>query len=150
VLVTFGDMPLFRREMMRSMCLHHEQTGAACTLMTAENPELTFWARIVRDEKGKFSAIVEAKDCTEEQKQIKELFSGVLVFDSKALFDILPQVGTNNAQGEYYLTEVPELMAKQGLKVETFMTDDGDDLRGVNTKEDLLICEQVMRKRGMA
>lgn len=149
VLVTFGDMPLFRREMMDAMCRHHEATGAACTLMTAENPELTFWARVVRDENNNFAGIVEAKDCTDEQKQIKELFSGVLAFDSKELFRILPEVGTHNAQGEYYLTEVPELMARKGMKVECFMTDDGDDLRGVNTKQDLLICEEVMRKRGM-
>lgn len=150
VLVTFGDMPLFRREMMDAMCRHHEATGAACTLMTAENPELTFWARIVRDEEGKFASIVEAKDCSDEQKQIKELFSGVLAFDSKELFRILPEVGTNNVQGEYYLTEVPEIMARKGMKIETFMTDDGDDLRGVNTREDLAICEEIMRKRGMA
>lgn len=150
VLVTFGDMPLFRREMMDAMCRHHEATGAACTLMTAENPELTFWARIVRDEEGKFASIVEAKDCSDEQKQIKELFSGVLAFDSKELFRILPEVGTNNVQGEYYLTEVPEIMARKGMKIETFMTDDGDDLRGVNTREDLVICEEIMRKRGMA
>lgn len=149
VLVTFGDMPLFRREMMRAMCEHHEASGAACTLMTAENPELTYWARTVRDAEGKFARIVEAKDCTPEQAKITELFSGVLAFDSKALFDILPEVGTHNAQGEYYLTEVPELMARKGMKIETFMTDDGDDLRGVNTHEDLLICEAVMRKRGM-
>ena len=149
VLVTFGDMPLFRREMMRAMCEYHEAQGAACTLMTAENPDLTFWARVVRDGNGNFASIVEAKDCTDTQKQIKELFSGVLAFDSKELFRILPEVGTHNVQGEYYLTEVPELMARKGMKVECFMTDDGDDLRGVNTKEDLLICEEVMRKRGM-
>ena len=117
--------------------------------MTAENPDLTFWARVVRDENGNFASIVEAKDCTDAQKQIKELFSGVLAFDSKELFRILPEVGTHNVQGEYYLTEVPELMTRKGMKVECFMTDDGDDLRGVNTKEDLLICEEVMRKRGM-
>ena len=150
VLVTFGDMPLFRREMMRAMCEHHEATGAACTLMTAENPELTFWARIVRDGEGKFAAIVEAKDCKPEQTQIRELFSGVLAFDSKELFRILPEVGTGNAQGEYYLTDVPAIMARKGMKIETFMTDDGDDLRGVNTHEDLIICEEVMRRRGMA
>ena len=150
VLVTFGDMPLFRRDMMRAMCAYHEARGAACTLMTAENPELTHWARIVRDENGCFARIVEGKDCSPEEEKIKELFSGVLVFDSKALFQMLPEVKTKNQQGEYYLPEVPELMVKKGLKVETFMTDDGDDLRGVNTPEDLLICEDVMRRRGMA
>ena len=149
VLVTFGDMPLFRREVMRAMCAYHEAKRAACTLMTAENPDLVYWARIVRDANGRFRRIVEAKDCTPEEARIRELFSGVLVFDSQALFETLPRVDRNNLQGEYYLTEVPELMARQGLTVETFPTDDGDDLRGVNTAEDLAICEQVLRKRGM-
>ena len=149
VLVTFGDMPLFRREVMKAMCEYHEAQGAACTLLTAENPDLTLWARIVRDENGRFSKIVEGKDCTPEQAQIRELFSGVLAFDSRALFALLPELGTNNVQGEYYLTEVPELMVQKGMRVETFMDDDGEDLRGVNTAEDLLICEAVMRKRNM-
>ncbi len=148
VLVTFGDMPLFRREAMQALCRHHEKTGAACTLLTAENPDLTLWARIVRDGNGRFTRIVEGKDCTPEQAQIKELFSGVLVFDSRALFQTLPEVGRNNVQGEYYLTEVPELMVQKGLRVETFPDDDGDDLRGVNTLEDLEICERVMLRRG--
>ena len=147
VLVTFGDMPLFRRSELEKMCLQHEENGAACTLMTAENPELEMWARVVRDEQGKFSAIVEGKDCTAEQEQIKELFSGVMVFDSKSLFEILPKVGCANVQKEYYLTEVPELMVKHGMKVETYFTNDGDDLRGINTPEDLEDCERILLKR---
>lgn len=147
VLVTFGDMPLFRKNEMEKMCLQHEENGADCTLMTAENPELTMWARVVRDQQGKFSAIVEGKDCTPEQEKIKELFSGVMVFSSKALFKVLPMVGCANAQKEYYLTEVPELMVKNGMKVETYFTDDGDDLRGINTPEDLEVCESILMKR---
>ncbi len=147
VLVTFGDMPLFRREEMEKMCRQHEESGADCTLMTAENPDLTLWARIVRDASGKFSAIVEGKDCTEEQAKITELFSGVMVFNSRSLFDILPQVGCANAQKEYYLTEVPELMVQQGLKVDTYFTKDGDDLRGINTPEDLEVCERILQQR---
>ena len=147
VLVTFGDMPLFRREEMEKMCAQHVDNGADCTLMTAENPELTMWARVTRDEKGAFAAIVEGKDCTPEQAQIKELFSGVMVFNSRSLFEILHQVGCANAQKEYYLTEVPELMVKQGLKVETYFTKDGDDLRGINTPEDLEACERILQQR---
>lgn len=147
VLVTFGDMPLFRREEMEAMCRQHKESGAACTLMTAENPELQMWARVTRDEKGNFAAIVEGKDCTEEQAKIKELFSGVMVFDSKSLFEILPQVGCANAQGEYYLTEVPELMVKKGLKVDTYFNKDGDDLRGINTPEDLEACQRILQQR---
>lgn len=147
VLVTFGDMPLFHREEMEKMCAQHDKNGAHCTMMTAENPDLKLWARILRDENGRFKAIVEGKDCTLEQAQIKELFSGVMVFDSKALFDILPEVGCANVQKEYYLTEVPELMVKKGLKVETYFNADGDDLRGINTPEDLEACERILKTR---
>lgn len=147
VLVTFGDMPLFHREEMQKMCRQHMESGADCTLMTAENPELTMWARIVRNEQGAFEAIVEGKDCTPEQAQIRELFSGVLVFNSKSLFQVLPQIGCANVQNEYYLTEVPELMVRQGMKVETYFNKSGDDLRGINTPEDLQACERILKVR---
>ncbi len=147
VLVTFGDMPLFRREEMREMMRIHEKNGADCTLMTAENPDLTLWARIVRDENGRFAGIVEGKDCTPEQAKIPELEAGVLAFRSEALFELLPQLGTNNIQHEYYLTEIPEMMARRGMTVETFQTDDPDDPRGVNTPDDVPICEAILKKR---
>ncbi len=147
VLVVFGDMPLFRKEIMEDMCRLHAEHNAACTLMTAENDDLKLWARVIRDENGNFSRIVEGKDCTPEQAKIKELFSGVMVFNSRTLFDILPQLSCENAQNEYYITEIPELMVKNGLKVETYFTPDGDDLRGINTPEDLEMCEFIMDKR---
>ena len=147
VLITFGDMPLFRQEEMLKMCMQHQENGADCTLMTAQNPELKLWARIVRDSDGNFEAIVEGKDCTEEQAKIKELFSGVMVFNSKSLFSVLPQMGCNNVQNEYYVTEVPELMRKQGMKVQTYFTADGNDLRGINTPEDLEACEIILKQR---
>jgi len=147
VLITFGDMPLFRREELEAMCRQHDENGADCTMMTAQNPNLTMWARVVRDEDGKFSRIVEGKDCNAEEAQIKELFSGVMVFRSKALFDVLPLMGCANAQKEYYVTEVPELMVKKQMKVETYFTKDGDDLRGINSPEDLEICESILKKR---
>ena len=147
VLVTFGDMPLFRKEEMEAMCRFHEESGADCTLMTAENPSLKLWARVVRDEEGRFSRIVEGKDCTPEQATIKELFSGVMVFNSRSLFGILPELGCANVQNEYYVTEVPELMVKRGMKVETYFTKDGDDLRGINTPEDLEVCERILESR---
>ena len=147
VIVTFGDMPLFRRDEMYAMCRQHEENGADCTLMTAENPNLKLWARVLRDSEGKFAGIVEGKDCTPEQAMIKELFSGVIVFNSRSLFDILPEMGCSNVQHEYYITEVPEIMVKKGMKVETYFTKDGDDLRGINTPEDLEVCEKILKSR---
>ena len=147
VLVTFGDMPLFHRDEMLDMCRRHALKGMDCTMMTAENPELKMWARVTRDEKGVFQAIVEGKDCTPEQAQIKELFSGVMVFKSRTLFEMLPLVGQNNVQHEYYLTEVPELMVRHGMKVDTYPIKDGNDLRGVNSPEDMDICARILRQR---
>ncbi len=147
VLIAFGDMPLFRREEMEAMCRMHIESDADCTLMTAENPSLKLWARVIRDEAGRFVRIVEGKDCTPEQAKIKELFSGVMVFKSRSLFRMLPEMGCNNVQNEYYVTEVPELMAQRGMKVETYFTKDGDDLRGINTPEDLEICERILEER---
>jgi bifunctional N-acetylglucosamine-1-phosphate-uridyltransferase/glucosamine-1-phosphate-acetyltransferase GlmU-like protein len=149
VLIAFGDMPLFRREELERMCTQHEEAGADCTLMTAKNPDLKLWARVLRDEKGHFAGIVEGKDCTPEQAQIEELFSGVMVFNSKSLFEILPLVGCANVQKEYYVTEVPELMVKNKMKVLTYFTPDGNDLRGINTPEDLEMCERVLAQRSV-
>ncbi len=148
VLITFGDMPLFRYKEMKEMCRQHIESGADCTLMTAENSSLKTWARIIRDENGDFSGIVEGKDCTPEQSKIKELFSGVMVFNSKSLFQMLPEIGCSNVQKEYYITEVPELMVKNGMNVDTYFTEDGDDLRGINTPEDLEICRCILKERG--
>lgn len=147
VLITFGDMPLFRYEELKEMCLAHQKSGADCTLMTAENPSLTLWARVIRDQAGKFNRIVEGKDCTPEEATVKELFSGVMVFNSKSLFRVLPEMGCANVQKEYYVTEVPELMVGHGMKVETYFIKDGDDLRGINTPEDLEICERILNER---
>lgn len=147
VLVTFGDMPMFRKEILEKICEIHAQKNAACTLLTAYNPNLDDWAKVIRDESGNFKAIVEGKDCTPEQNKLGELFAGVLVFDSKALFSTLPKLSRENAQNEYYLTDVPRIMREEGLTVDVLMTDDPNDLCGVNTREDLKKCEEIFKKR---
>ncbi len=147
VLITFGDMPLFKYEELERMCIQHKENKADCTLMTAENPNLHMWARVVRDNKGRFERVVEGKDCTPAEERITELFSGAMVFNSKSLFGILPELDCANVQKEYYLTEVPELMVTKGMKVDTYFNDDGDDLRGVNAPEDLEMCERILENR---
>lgn len=147
VLVTYGDMPMYHREDLMRLCEEHDRMGNDCTIMTAENPNLPDWGKIARNPDGSFFGIVEAKDCTPEQAKTKELFSGVAVYDSKSLFKILPLVTTNNAQGEYYLTDVPRLMMENGMKVEMMMVEDGDCIVGVNTPEDLKNCERILLGR---
>ena len=147
VLVDYGDMPLFRYEDMKRMCELLENNKSDCIVMTAENPDLKLWARIIRDENGNFQRIVEGKDCNPVQARITELYAGITVYNSKNLFNVLEEIRPNNVQHEYYLTEVPEIMARKGMKVETYHIEDGDDLRGVNTLEDLDICERILRER---
>ncbi len=147
VLITFGDMPLFKKKDLQEMIHFHLDHHAACTLMTAENPELTMWARIIRDSQGKFSKIVEGMDCSKEQLRIKELFSGVLLFNSRDLFSALPNLTVDNVQREYYLTEIPQLLVKLGKSVETYRIKDGNSLHGVNTIEDLILCENLLSER---
>lgn len=147
VIVILGDMPMYRRDVLKQLCAEHERSGADCTIMTAQNSELPDWGKIARDENGVFIGIREAKDCTPQQAATSELFSGLFVFNSKSLFETLPELHTDNAQHEYYLTEVPELMMKKGMKVEMYPIEDGDDIRGVNTLEDLVICERILEKR---
>jgi len=147
VLVTYGDMPMYHKEDLIKLCEEHDCMGNACTIMTAENPDLPDWGKIARNPDGSFYGIVEAKDCTPEQAKTTELFSGVAVYDSKALFEILPELDTNNAQGEYYLTEVPRLMMAHNMPVEMMMVEDGDCIRGVNTLEELADCERILSAR---
>ena len=147
VLVTFGDMPLYRKESLKALAEAHRASGADCTVMTAICDDLPSYGRITRDAQGRFSGIVEAKDCTPEQLAITELNSGVAIFRSKTLFHVLPLLQCNNAQHEYYLTDVPAAMMREGYRVELFPIRDGDEIRGVNTPEELEIVEKILQKR---
>lgn len=147
VLVTYGDMPLYRKESLRALAEAHQASGADCTVMSAICEDLPSYGRITRDTNGRFSGIVEAKDCTPEQLKITELNSGVAIFRSKALFRTLPLLRCNNAQNEYYLTDVPAVMMREGYRVELFSIRDGDEIRGVNTPEEQQIVEKILQKR---
>jgi len=91
--------------------------------------------------------IVEAKDCTPEQLGIKELNVGVYIFDSQLLFNHLSSLSNENAQKEYYLTDVPKIMLENGEKVYTYTIHDTDEIDGVNTPEELEFCERILKER---
>ena len=141
VLVLYGDMPMLRRETYEAMVKKHEESGADCTFLTAISDSCPSYGRIVRKD-GKIVDIVEQKDCNEEQLKINELNVGVYVFNSKALFENLAKLKNNNAQGEYYLTDVPKLFIADGKKVDSYTIGDTCEIYGVNTVEDLEFCEK--------
>ena len=90
---------------------------------------------------------MEEKDCTDEQKRITELNVGVYVADAKLMFETLKGLKNNNAQGEYYLTDLPKMLIAEGRKVESYTTYDAEEIEGVNTPEELAFCEKVLAER---
>jgi len=147
VLVCYGDMPLFTTETYKNAFAVHEKSHADCTVITGVTDIPLAYGRVIRDGDGRFLTVVEERDCTPEQKLIRELNVGVYVFDSKKLFASLGSLKNNNAQGEYYLTDAPELIRSNGGKIETYTINDGVQLLGVNTPEDLERCEKLLSER---
>lgn len=145
VLVLYGDMPLLSKATYQKIVDQHVASGVDCTVMTAVVDDPLPYGRIIKDENGMFLDCVETKDCTPEQLKIKELNIGVYVFDSKLLFDNLKELKNNNAQGEYYLTDIPKILTKKGAKVATCTVCDPTEIYGVNTLEDLAFCEEKLK-----
>lgn len=137
VLVCCGDMPLIRKETYLALTKQHTAEGNACTMLTGSADVSLPYGRILRDEQGRFLAIVEEKDCTEAQREIRELNSGVYIFRAPELCRTLGKLRTDNAQGEYYLTDVPALMLHAGLPVGVCCRELGNEILGVNTPEQL-------------
>ncbi|MCL2126532.1 MAG: NTP transferase domain-containing protein, partial [Oscillospiraceae bacterium] len=147
VLVCCGDMPLIKRDTYMSLVDYHFRQGNDCTLLTGTSSEPLPFGRVVRDGMGGFVEVVEEKDCSSEQLEIAELNSGVYVFRAGLLLDALRSVERDNAQGEYYLTDVPAIMRGGGAKVGLLMRDLGEEIIGVNTPEQLARVEEVLRAR---
>ncbi len=150
VLVAFGDMPLFRISTYKKMFEIHKKTGADCTNLTCTYPEdeyLPHYGRVIRDINGEFIAVHEHRDCTEEEKLIRETNVGVMVCNVPEMYDYLDMLDCNNSQGEYYLTELPALMKKNGKKVVIHSISDTEEAMGANTPEDLDNIIKILEKR---
>ena len=108
-LVVTGDTPLFTSETFEKLFAYHEEEGNAATVLTAEAPDPFGYGRIIRDDQGNVLRIVEQKDGKPEELKVKEINTGVFCFDNQDLWAALKQVGNDNSQGEYYLTDVLEI-----------------------------------------
>lgn len=146
VLICYGDMPLLKRSTYESLLETHQKEGNVCTLLTGTCDWDLPYGRILRDEQGTFLGVVEDRDCTAEQKAIRELNVGVYVFDSKKMFEALGQLKNNNAQKEYYLTDVPAILRQEGGKVGACCACHGAELIGVNTVEQLQMVEDELKQ----
>ena len=150
LLVLSGDVPMIRADTLARLVQQHHNhrgKGAACTILTVELDNPTGYGRVVRDIGGLFDKIVEQKDANDEQLKVNEINSGIYCFDTKKLFDMLSKVKNDNAQGEYYLTDVPHLLAESGESVSLYKHKDHNEIEGINNRKQLSDMERVLRRR---
>lgn len=136
-LILCGDVPLLSVSTLRRLRDTTVQAGAAGAVLTAVAADATGYGRIVRDAEQHVVAIVEHKDATDEQRRIREYNTGTYCFRSDRLWSALSRVGRQNAQGEFYLTDVVGILVGDGHPVLGVVCDDEREVQGVNTVEDL-------------
>lgn len=147
ILITYGDAPLYRSETFAGLIKAHAAAGAGATLLSVILSNPTGYGRIIRDEKGRFLAVVEERDATRQQAAIREVNSGTYVFESSLLFAALDNLRPENAQQEYYLTDVPALMRQAGEKIHIFSDADPVETLGINNRLQLARAEKILRDR---
>ena len=147
VMILCGDTPLLEAEELQKFYAEHVKSGAAATVMSALMDDPFGYGRILRDANGDVAGIVEQKDASEEQKQIKEINTGNYCVEAPLLFEVLRTLGNDNAQGEYYLTDVLAKLRAMGKKVGGVITADSEMIMGVNSRRQLAEAESVMRRR---
>lgn len=146
LLILSGDVPLVREETLRSFAEQHRSLGCAGTILSVRMENPTGYGRIVRDEAGAFRKIVEQKDATTEEREIREINSGIYCFETRKLYDALERVKPANAQGEYYLTDVPEILLADGEQISVYLHSDWREVSGINSRAELAEFENLVRR----
>lgn len=130
-----GDAPLIKKETLKKLVDFHREKNAVATVLTVEHPNPAGYGRIVRSKGDRILMIVEEKDAFPEEKAIKEINSGIYVFESGKLFEALRDIRPDNRQKEYYLTDVIEILQRREKRVYAFKIDNYKEITGVNTRE---------------
>lgn len=147
LVVLSGDCPLITSRTIARLVEERERNAAACVVLTMEPADPFGYGRIVREADGSVARIVEQKDATPEEAAIRECNSGFYCFDARALFDALAQVGNDNAQGEFYLTDVLEICRRAGRPVLALACDDASECLGVNSRAQLAEATKLLQRR---
>ena len=147
VLVLYGDTPLLTPQTINKLYKAHKQGGYNATVLTADFENPYSYGRIIRDNNGKVAAIVEERDANSEQKQIKEVNSGIYLFDGSMLKEALKELKNDNDQGEYYLTDVIKIFNDKNLSVGAYKIENSGEIMGVNNRLQLSQAASIMKKR---
>ena len=146
-MILCGDTPLLDSNELKNFYERHKQSGASASVLTTILDNPFGYGRIIRDGKGDVLGIVEEKDATEVQKNLHEINTGIYCLECPDLFLILKRLSNNNAQGEYYLTDVIAKLKEMGKKVGAIVTEDHDMVIGINSRRQLAEAENVLRQR---
>lgn len=147
LLVVSGDVPLLRAETLAALLEAHRAAKAAATLLTVTLADAGAYGRVLRDHQGHVTAIVEAKDASPEERKVCEINAGIYAFEVPALLEVLGELQPQNAQGEYYLTDVIALLRGRGHTVAALCASDSSEALGVNTLVELAEVGAVLRRR---
>lgn len=147
VLILCGDVPLLRPETAADFLNHHRTSGAKVTVMTTVLLEPGNYGRIVRDERGQVVKIVEARDASPEELAVKEINTGIYCADASFLRVALRHITNDNAQREYYLTDIMMIAHSQGEKMGAYVVSDPTEVMGINTPEELKEAEYALKRR---
>ena len=145
IVLLSGDVPLLSTETLRRMIGVHVESGAAATLLTAVLDDPFGYGRVIRSG-GRIERIVEERDATPEERRVPEINAGIYIFDLEPLFRSLKAIASANAQGEYYLTDLPKVYLQRGQRVETVQVDDPREILGINSREQLAEVGVTMRQ----
>ncbi len=144
VLILCGDMPFIKTETLNTLMKTRVEFELACAFLTLKTPEKRDFGRIIRDSSGNVAKIVENRDATPDQKTIDEYNAGVYCFEKEWLFKAVEQLENNNAQSEYYLTDVIQFYYNRRAPVRAVQTNDAKELFGINSQEDLKQAERLL------
>jgi len=147
VIILYGDTPLITSETIKNIIDFHKDGNYEATVLSADFNDPTGYGRIIRDKNGNVEAIVEHKDASELQREIKEINSGIYCFNGKSLKIALDRLDNNNAQNEYYITDAIKILNDLGLRVGGFKILDSEEIFGINSRIQLAEAEKIMRKR---
>ena len=137
ILILYGDVPNIKASTLQPIVSDHISNNRDLTLITAEIDDPTGYGRIIRDKNGNLLKIVEEKDCSDDEKKIKEWNPGIYIFKIPEVFKILNNIKTNNASKEYYLTDAIGLAQQSNMQIKAIKIENSDEVIGVNTADQL-------------
>ena len=147
VLILAGDTPLLTNQTLSEFIEVHEKGNYSASVLTALLPDPTGYGRIIRGDDGVILKIVEEKDATDSEKDIDEINTGVYLFDSKTLREVISKLKNNNSQKELYLTDVISLVNAEGKSAHAVLSNDYTETLGINDRTQLAECAAIMRDR---